>query len=330
MAAFAEFGFCKSHAAALAQTAYETLWLRAHYPAAFYCALLDYQPMGFYPPEVVLWDAVRHGVRFLPPDVTRSAAGYTLEGDAVRGPIRLGLRAVKGVGEAAAARIVAARAAGPFRTPEEVVRRARLGPEAVRALVLVGAFAALAPGVERRQLLWQLLPLATAGEKRDALAEQVELALGDEEPVTLPPLGAGEQALIDYALLGLCLDRQLMTLYARQRQLLKVTPAGELGQRPHRARVRVAGLVVCRQAPPTAKGVLFLTLEDESGLVNVIVRPPVRAQFRAVLRAPVLLVDGWVQRERALVSVVAEEVRTLGRPSTVDVPATAVPARDFR
>jgi error-prone DNA polymerase len=325
MAAFAEFGFCKSHAAALAQTAYETLWLRAYYPAAFYCALLDYQPMGFYPPEVVLWDAVRHGVGFLPPDVTRSAAGYTLEGDAVRGPIRLGLRQVKGVGEATAARIVAARAAAPFRTPEEVVRRARLGPEAVRALVLVGAFAALAPEAERRQLLWRLLPLATAGGERAAPAEQVELALGDEEPVALPPLEAGEQTLIDYALLGLCLDRQLLALYARQRQLLKVTPAGELGQRPHRARVRVAGLVVCRQAPPTAKGVLFLTLEDESGLANVVVRPAVRAQFRAVLRAPVLLVDGWVQREGALVSVVAEEVRTLGRPSTVDVPATALP-----
>lgn len=315
MAAFAEFGFCKSHAAALAQTAYETLWLRAHYPAAFYCALLDNQPMGFYPPEVVLWDAVRHGVRFLPPDVTRSAAGYTLEGDAVRGPIRLGLRTVKGVGEAAAARLVAARAAGPFREPEEVVRRARLGPEAVRALVLVGAFAALAPGVERRQLLWRLLPLATAGGERAAPVEQAALELGAEEPASLPPLEAGEQTLIDYALLGLCLDRQLLALYARQRQALKVTSAGELGQRPHGARVRVAGLVVCRQAPPTAKGVLFLTLEDESGLANVIVRPAVRAQFRATLRAPVLLVDGRVQQEEGLVSVVADEVRTLGRPA---------------
>jgi error-prone DNA polymerase len=131
--------------------------------------------------------------------------------------------------------------------------------------------------------------------------------------------------------LGLCLDRQLLALYARQRRLLRVTPAGAVGEQRHGTRVRVARLVVCRQAPSTAKGVLFLTLEDESGLANVVVRPAVRAQFQATLRAPVLLVDGTVQRERALASVVAEEVRTLGQPAGARALAsTPVRAHDFR
>ena len=133
--------------------------------------------------------------------------------------------------------------------------------------------------------------------------------------------------------MGLCLDRQLLALYARQRWLLRVTPAGAVGEQRHGTRVRVAGLVVCRQVPSTAKGVLFLTLEDESGLANVVVRPApaVRAQFRATLRAPVLLVDGTVQRERALASVVAEEVQTLGQPAGARALAsTPVRAHDFR
>lgn len=137
----------------------------------------------------------------------------------------------------------------------------------------------------------------------------------DEPPVTLTGPDVVEQTFLDYAILGFCLDRHLMELYARQRRILRVVPAARLRTLPHGASARVAGLVVCRQAPPTAHGVLFLTLEDETGLVNVIVPPPVREQYRAILRRqPVLVIDGRVEREGSLASLVAEEVRPLGRP----------------
>ncbi len=325
MASFAEFGFCKSHAAALARTAYETLWLRAHYPAALLCALLDNQPMGFYAPEVLVWDALRRGIRVLPPDVTQSAVGTTLAGDPVRGPVRLGLMTVRAVGRAAAERIVAARQASPFRDAADVVRRALLTPEQVEALVLSGAFAALAPGSGRRELLWQLLAVARAANEQPRLLEV------PEPPVRLTEPDEVEQTFLDYAILGFCVDRHLMQLYARQRQLLRVVSAAQLRTLPHGATARVAGLVVCRQAPPTARGVLFLTLEDETGLVNVIVPPPVREQFRAVLRRqPVLVVDGRVEREGSLASLVAEEVRPLGRPRGMLGERVEALSHDFR
>jgi error-prone DNA polymerase len=322
MAAFAEFGFCKSHAAALAQTAYETLWLRAYYPAAFYAALLNNQPMGFYSPEVILWDAVRHGVRFLPPDITVSAARSILE----NGAIRLGLRGVKHVGERAE-QIVAAREGAPFASPEDAVRRAGLSPEQAQALMLVGAFDAFEP--DRRKLLWRLLALPAVPPGQQRLAQ-----VDTEPPVTLPELTTAEQTLIDYAILGFCLDRQVMELYERQRRVLRVTRADRLAQRRSGERVRVAGLVVCRQAPRTAKCFLFLTLEDEHGLINIIVRPDVREQYRQTLRhTPVLLVDGHLQQEDGITSVLAEEVRPLGAPVCGFVESSAqvlVRSHDFR
>lgn len=325
MAAFAEFGFCKSHAAALARTAYETLWLRVYYPAALLCALLNNQPMGFYAPEVLIWDALRRGIRVLPPDVTVSQVRATLAGDPRRGPVRLGLAAVRAVGPAAAERIVAARAAHPFRDAADVVRRTELTPEQVEALVLVGAFDALAAGLGRRELLWHLLAVAAERTEPPRLLDVAE------PPVPLTDPDTVEQTFLDYAILGFCLDRHLMELYARQRRILRVVPAGRLRSLPHGARARVAGLVVCRQAPPTARGVLFLTLEDETGLVNVIVPPAVREQFRAVLRRqPVLVVEGRVEREGSLASLVAEEVRPLGRPSNPLSERVGTLSHDFR
>ncbi len=140
-----------------------------------------------------------------------------------------------------------------------------------------------------------------------------------------------EQTFLDYAILGFCLDRHLMELYARQRRILRVVPAARLRTLPHGASARVAGLVVCRQAPPTARGVLFLTLEDETGLVNVIVPPPVREQYRAILRRqPVLVIDGRVEREGSLASLVAEEVRPLGRPLGPVAGRVGTLSHDFR
>ncbi|MCM8746572.1 error-prone DNA polymerase [Thermomicrobium sp. CFH 73360] len=325
MAAFAEFGFCKSHAAALARTAYETLWLRAHYPAALLCALLNNQPMGFYAPEVLVWDALRRGIRVLPPDVVRSEVRATLAGDPVHGPVRLGLAGVRALGRTTAERIVLERARQPFRDPADVVRRAALTAAQVEALVLVGAFASLAPGRGRRELLWELLAVVAEQTTQPCLLEALEPSVSFVEP------DAVEQTFLDYAILGFCLDRHLMELYARQRQLLRVVPAVRLRTLPHGTTARVAGLVVCRQAPPTARGVLFLTLEDETGLVNVTVPPPVREQYRALLRRqPVLVIDGRVEREGSLASLVAEEVRPLGRPMLPLSKRVGTLSHDFR
>lgn len=347
MAAFAEFGFCKSHAAALARTAYETLWLRAHYPAALLCALLNNQPMGFYAPEVLIWDALRRGIRVLPPDLLVSEERTMLEGNPVSGPVRLGLAHIRTIGSTTAAAIVTARQKAPFSDPLDVVRCVPLTPEQVEALVLVGAFDRLAPGWDRRQLLWKLLSAETVcGYQRTRenrttsrckravhatpAPATTRLLTVPEPPAQLPPINPTEQTLFDYAILGFCLDRHLMQLYQRQRVLLRVTPAGEVRQLPKGTRARVAGLVVCRQAPPTAHGVLFLTLEDETGLINVIVPPAVREQFRTLLRRqPVLVVEGHVEREGALTSLVAEEVRTLGHPTPLLQERVSMLSHDF-
>ncbi|MFN3337824.1 MAG: OB-fold nucleic acid binding domain-containing protein, partial [Thermomicrobium sp.] len=175
------------------------------------------------------------------------------------------------------------------------------------------------------ELLWELLGEAA---ERTAPPRCIE---APEPTVALVEPDAVEQTFLDYAILGFCLDRHLMELYTRQRQLLRVVPAARLRTLPHGTTARVAGLVVCRQAPPTARGVLFLTLEDETGLVNVIVPPPVREQYRALLRRqPVLVIDGRVECEGSLASLVAEEVRPLGRPALPLTARAGTLSHDFR
>jgi error-prone DNA polymerase len=165
-------------------------------------------------------------------------------------------------------------------------------------------------------------------------SSQYRWEVDTEPPVALTELTTAEQTLIDYVILGFCLDRQVMELYERQRRVLRVTRADRLKQRRSGERVRVAGLVVCRQAPRTAKCFLFLTLEDEHGLINIIVRPDVREQYRQTLRhTPVLLVDGHLQQEDGITSVLAEEVRPLGAPVCGFVESSAqvlVRSHDFR
>jgi error-prone DNA polymerase len=286
--AFSGYGFCKSHAAAFALVAYQTLHLKVYHAAAFFCALLNHQPMGYYRPGVLIGDARRHGVPVLRPDVNASQEACTLEARDGTRAVRLGLRYVHGLGEAWRERIVERRGGRPFRDLRDFCRRTHLPRPVVENLIRSGAMDGLRKA--RRDLLWELGGLRHLGEGLD-----LEVPV---EPVGLPNLGRLERLLWEYELLGLAPDDHVMSLYRDKLRASGVSSSRDLTSKQPGEKVRVAGQVVVRQRPPTAKGHVFLTLEDEEGLVNLIVRPVVYERHRDALRnAPLLLVEGVLQPE---------------------------------
>ena len=294
LAGFAGYGFCKSHAASFALIAYQTLWLKHYHAAAFYCALLNQQPMGFYPPEVLIGDARRHGVETLPPDIERSGWRYTLERqDNGRLALRTGLSAIAQVGEATWERIAAERTAGGFIGLADFCRRTRLPVDVVTSLIRAGACDAWG---ERRRLLWELGDLDYRPDAFDLVAAP--------SAVDLPALAVLEQTAWEYELMGLSPERQVM---AHHRPVLRrqgILSTWQVKQTEAGQRVRVAGYVVMRQRPATAKGILFLSLEDESGLLDLVVKPETYTALREVLRSHALLVaEGVVQRSGQATSV---------------------------
>jgi error-prone DNA polymerase len=319
LAAFSGFGFCKSHAAAFALVAYQTLFLKAHYPAAFYCAILNHQPMGFYAPEVLVGDARRHGVAVLPPDINFSQEACTLESGKKRTlalagstkvvdsgrAVRLGLRYVHGLGEARQMRIVQQRGALSFRDLRDFCQRTRLPRAVVRNLIRAGALDSLQR--TRRDFLWELGGLIY-GE--DELGMEVPV-----ESVALPSLDQAERMGWEYELMGLVPDDHVMSLYRGMLERRGVATTYELASRHDGDKVRVAGKVVVRQRPPSAKGFLFITLEDEVGLANLVVRPKTYDKYQAALRnSPLLLVEGHLQREGEAFSVMVHSATGLRWP----------------
>jgi error-prone DNA polymerase len=358
---FAGFGFCKSHAAAFALVAYQTLYLKAHYPAEFYCALLNHQPLGFYPPEVLAGDARRHGVPILQPDANRSQAACSLEQACPEGQvaIRLGLGYVRGLGEAWQERIVERRGGKPYRDLVDFCRRTRLPRAVVENLIRAGALddlgsasvgdhSEVVPGDLRRTQQQmgdglqtepgsasvrdhsEVVPgdlRRTQGDndrtRRDLLWELGGLVYHEEgldievpvAPVVLPALGRAERLAWEYELMGMAPGEHLMVLYREALRAAGVLSSAQLAGRRNGERVRVAGWAVVRQRPPTAKGHLFITLEDEEGLANLIVRPSVYEQYRDVLRnAPLLWIEGRLQREGHAISVLVYRAAALGSP----------------
>lgn len=306
IAAFSSYGFPKSHSAAFALLAYQSAWLRVSYPAEFLCSLLNAQPMGFYPPSVLVNDGKRHGVAILPPDVNRSRASCSVEGDAVR----IGLGYVKGLSAAMAQEVEAERQRhGPFRSLFDFLERTRVTREGVENLVTCGAFDAF--GLQRRELLWQL-GLLYRSEGRRALVRQRRLPLSTEQDAApLPELSAWERMAADYAALGLSPRAHPMSFLRRVLDERFVTSRA-LERLPDGARVRIAGLVVCRQRPQTAKGVVFLVVEDDDGLVNIVVWPKVYERYRLLVRGePFLVVEGTLQRRDGTINVVADSLRRL-------------------
>jgi DNA polymerase III alpha subunit len=376
-AAFASFGFAKSHAAAFARTAYESSFLKLFYPAQFLVGLVNAQPMGFYPVEVLVNDAKRHGVAVLPVDVNRSTYRTTTEwvgrpgwalagvvgddglhdGDAgeplpegsgiearpvpVRSSacviptaasrerwaaesmtgwgVRLGLHLVKGIGEEQQARLDTELAHGPYEGLADVVERTGLAEEVVERLIRAGALDSL--GRPRRELLWQLREVAGASKgrvdgrtvrgaagSRRAAGRPMDLRLPATDAPPLPPITEPERLGDAYAVVGLDARRQAVALFREALDRLGAVTNAALADRGP-GPVLVGGLVVTRQHPMTARGTVFLALEDETGMVNVTLWPDAWQRLRSVVRRHALiLVDGDLQREGNVVNVIARGV----------------------
>jgi error-prone DNA polymerase len=306
---FGEYGFPESHAASFALLAYVSSWLKHYEPAAFLAGLLNSQPMGFYSASALVQDARRHGVEVLPVDVTVSEWECTLEPSAVSlqpsvppqpAAVRLGLLMVKGLAQTAGGRIAAARAATRFADIEDLVRCAELDRRDLRNLAAAGALAALAG--HRRAAHWE----AAGAQPRPQLLRDAPIR--DPQPALLPPT-EGEDIVADYQSLGLTLGRHPLALLRRRLQRLRLTPAAELHALPDGRPARTAGIVTCRQRPSTAKGVVFVTLEDETGYINVVVwNDLVERQRRELLDSSLLGVDGVLQKEGEVVHLIARRL----------------------
>jgi error-prone DNA polymerase len=296
--AFGSYSFPRSHATAFAVIVYQAAWLKYHHFLPYWTGLLNNQPMGFWSPSVLVGEAKRRGLSILPVDANRSRERCAIEGDS----IRLGLNYVKGMGEGHAQRLLAGREQAPYRSLEGFCRLTRLPRRLVEHLIASGAMDGW--GVPRRQLLWQLAALRYE-------AEEPELSLATvEDEVSLPPLSETETLLMEQGVTGVSTGAHILTFYRAWLQARGVLDSEQIKGCPAGRRVRLAGLLVVHQSPPTAKGTHFVTLEDEKGLVDVVVRPRLYQQVRHVLRHPLLLVEGTVQREGA-VSVLASSIRRL-------------------
>ncbi|MBF9035822.1 DNA polymerase III subunit alpha [Rhodobacterales bacterium HKCCE2091] len=303
---FADYGFPESHAAAFAMLAYVSAWLKRHHPAAFACALLNSQPMGFYAPAQIVRDAREHGIEVRPICVNASEWDCTLERRADGGlALRLGFRQIKGFREEDAGWITAARGNG-YREPAALWHRAGLAPPALERLAEADAFSDL--GLTRRDALWQVR--AIRAEKPLPLFDDPIDGEGITEPaVDLPPMHLGQEVVEDYVSTRLTLRAHPMELI--RPGLTGLTPNDRLMTAPL-TRTVICGLVITRQRPGTASGVVFLTLEDETGVANVIVWPKIYERFRRiVMGARLIRVTGYLQREGIVVHLIAQEVEDL-------------------
>lgn len=351
---FGGYGFPESHAASFALIGYASCYLKRYHPAAFLAALLNSQPMGFYRPHTLVADGQRHGVEVRPVCIAHSTWDARLEGPdaekarswwarsdhperhhtpwadaqkdglrfgrAVQPAVRLGFRSVGGVSEKVAKQIEAARDQRPFESLGDCVRRARLPREQASRLAAAGAFASL--GLDRRHALWEILALERSGP----LFSGIPLLGGEGTIPAIPAMTSAEQIQADYEAIGMCLDTHPMRLLRDDMKKAGVLGTRELSRAPTGRRVEVAGLVVIRQRPSTAQGVVFITLEDEDGHMNLVVFNKVFERFRRLARdAPMLRATGKLERTGEVLNVVVDRFSPLTDPSRLE-PVS----RDFR
>jgi error-prone DNA polymerase len=315
---FGEYGFPESHAASFALLVYVSAWLKRHEPAAFAAALINSQPMGFYAPSQIVQDARRHGVEVRPVDVRASDWDCTLErGEGGEPALRLGLRLVKGLAEEAARRLVAARAGDGVEDVQSLATRAALDRRELGCLAAAGALAALAG--HRHRAAWNVAGVEAAlpvfPEPR--IAEGIPLLRAPRE---------GEDVVADYAHTGLTLRRHPVALLRERLAARGCVPAARLRELPSGATVRTAGLVITRQRPGSAGGVTFVTLEDETGSINLIVwRDVAERQRRALVGSRLMGVAGELQAEGEVLHVIVRRIVDLSRW----LGSLSAPSRDF-
>jgi error-prone DNA polymerase len=316
---FSGFGFPKAHAAAFGLLAYQSSWLRRHFPAEFLCALLNAQPMGFYPPATLVRDAQRRGVEILPPDVNLSDAKCTIEpsdklSQGSLPSVRIGIAYVASVGEDDGAALVAEREAdGPFRDVSDLARRAPLSRDGLEALVKGGACDGF--GRPRRELLWELGLVFRAQSVPGTKGEAKQLPLSLDATAEMPmlrDLTRWERMLADYRHTGLSVGTHPLALL-RPHLSQGTLSSAELSEQPHGRHVVVAGMTIARQRPSTANGIVFMLLEDEHGQVNLIVPPAVYDRHRATVRTePLVLARGRYERVGENRNVLVSGIESLG------------------
>jgi error-prone DNA polymerase len=335
---FGEYGFPESHAASFAILVYASAWLKCHYPDVFAAALLNSQPMGFYAPAQIVRDAEEHGVEIREIDVNHSDWDNTLEpgrpaaehlhrrhvgmhGD-IRSThaLRIGFRQAKGLHDEDLKRLVANRGAG-YDSVRDVWLRGGISPSTLEKLADADAFRSL--GLKRRDALWAVRGLNRVGGQEDLPLFAHHPAASNEPDFALPPMPLGEHIVEDYRALGLSLKGHPAGLLRTALSVRGAIKAEQLAEIPNGSKVRVAGLVLIRQRPETASGVIFMTLEDETGIANVVVWPKVYERFRPeVLGARLCAVEGVVQSESGVIHVVADQLHNfnplLSRLSTQD------------
>jgi error-prone DNA polymerase len=321
---FGEYGFPESHAASFALLVYISCWMKRHHPAAFTCALLNSQPMGFYQPAQLVQDVRRHGVRVLPVDVRYSNWDCTLSarrsGEAA---IRLGLRMVKGFGQAAGRRLQAARENTPFRDNQDLCDRAGLNRRELAVLAEANALRGLAG--HRHRARWEA---ASVEKQQDDLLRGV--AAGGKpasKSVSIRPPSAVDDLNSDYAATGLTLGKHPLAFIRSELRKRRVKPASDLLGLPHGTRVRACGLITMRQRPMTANGTIFLTLEDETGYVNAVIWPRLWERQRAiVLGASLIAIDGVMETDGEVYHLIADRVHDYGELTE----GLKTKSRDFR
>ena len=321
---FGEYGFPESHAASFALLVYVSAWLKCHHPAAFTAALLNSQPMGFYPPAQLIRNVRDHGVTVAPVDVNHSQWDCTLEPDDDRSlAIRLGFRMILGLPRMHVEALVRSRGNGVFRSIDDFTRRTRLSQSAVTLLARSDAFASI--GTTRRETLWQAL-----AQKNTARPLPLLDALDsddDEVPAVLPAMALQEEVFADYAHTGLSLRTHPVAFVRTHLDELGVTPADRLPTVGDKRPVRVAGLVLLRQRPSTARGITFVTLEDETGAANLVIRQQTWERFRRIARAaPAWIAHGRLQHKDNVTHVVVHRLEDL----SARLNRLRTKSRDFR
>jgi error-prone DNA polymerase len=311
---FGSYGFPESHAASFALIAYASSWMKCHHPAVFCVALLNAQPMGFYAPAQVVRDAREHGVQVRPLCVNASRWDATLERrDDGTLAVRLGLRMAKGLANAHGAAIVAARADAPFADVADLWQRAGVPVAALERLAEADGFASL--GLDRRAALWAIKGLADAPLPLFAAADAREgrhRAEADERAVALRPMTLGREVVEDYGAVGLSLRRHPVAFLRDGLAARGIVSCAALSDSRDGRRLDVAGIVLVRQRPGSAKGVLFMTIEDETGIGNLIIWPSLfEQQRRLILSAGMVSCRGRLQREGLVIHVVAERLTDL-------------------
>jgi error-prone DNA polymerase len=303
---FGEYGFPESHAASFALLVYVSAWLKRYYPEVFSVALLNSQPMGFYAPAQIIADARAHGVSVRPVDVNFSLWDCTLESaDGSRRAIRLGFRMIGGLPSRVAECLVGRRETGPYVSFDDFVKRTGLRSSPLKKLAHADAFGSL--GLTRREALWRILP----DDEPMPLFDSIP---ADEVAVDLPTMTPLREVLTDYITTGLTLRQHPISFLRKEMNERGVTPAQGLAKCVHGREVTVAGLVLMRQRPSTAKGVTFVTLEDETGVVNLIIRQNIWELHRQAARsAVIMLASGQLQREGRVIHVLVDRIEDWSR-----------------